>query len=410
VKEFMSNQRPIYEVCVLGGAGHIGLPLSILFAKKGLNTLVYDTNDKVVDIIKTGTMPFMENGAEPLLKAVLAAGKLHFSRDPRDLGGVPFIVITIGTPVDEFLNPSTRLIAECIDTLYPVLTEDQCLILRSTVSPGVTEWLDHYIRSKGKTINVAFCPERVVQGNAIVEIQTLPQIVSGQTPEAEQRAAELFGLLAPELVRMRPIEAEFAKLFCNAYRYIQFAATNQFYMLATMVGADYSKILHGITKDYDRMRDFPRPGFAAGPCLFKDTMQLTSYSKNQFSIGMDAMLVNEGLPLFLVEQLGRRFDLSKLTIGLLGMAFKANSDDSRASLSYKLKKALKLRAKSVLTTDPHVATDPQLLPADEVVSRSSLLILCVPHQAYRRLDLHGKPVVDIWNFYGKDTSLPETLE
>jgi len=405
----MSNKKPTYDVCVLGGAGHIGLPLSILFAKKGLNTLIYDINEKAMEIIERGIMPFLENEAEPLLKAVLAAGKLHFSSDPHDLGGVPFIVITIGTPVDEFLNPSTRLIAECIDWLYPILTEDQTLILRSTVSPGITEWLDHYIRSKGKQINVAFCPERVVQGNAIVEIETLPQIVSGQTPEAEEKAAELFGLLAPDLVRMRPIEAEFAKLFCNTYRYIQFAATNQFYMLATMAGADYSKILHGITKDYDRMRDFPKPGFAAGPCLFKDTMQLTSYSKNQFNIGMDAMLVNEGLPLFLLEQLGRRFDLSNLTVGLLGMAFKANSDDTRASLSYKLKKVLKLRAKSVLTTDPHVTTDARLLPVEEVVSRSDLLILCVPHRAYRRLDLHGKPVVDIWNFYGKDRSLPERL-
>jgi len=403
----MSTDVPKVDVCVLGGAGHIGLPLSILFAKKGLNTLIYDINERVMGIVRSGTMPFLENDAEPLLKEVLAAGRLHFTSDPRDLAGVPYIVITIGTPVDEFLNPSTRLIAECVESLYPVLSEDQTLILRSTVAPGITEWLDHYIRSKGKRIHVAFCPERVVQGNAIVEIQTLPQIVSGQTPQAEAKAAELFGRIAPGLVRMRPIEAEFAKLFCNTYRYIQFAATNQFYMMATTAGADYSKILHGITRDYDRMRDFPRPGFAAGPCLFKDTMQLTSFSKNQFSIGMDAMLVNEGLPLFLVEQLGRRFNLGEVTVGLLGMAFKANSDDTRASLSYKLKKVLKLRTKELLTTDPHVTTDRELLPAQEVIRRSDVLILCVPHRAYRELDLGGKPVVDIWSFFGRGSALPD---
>lgn len=396
----MTPQKSVgFDVCVLGGAGHIGLPLSILFAKKGLNTLIYDINQKVMDTIASGKMPFLENEADELLTEVLEKKKLHFSNTIKDLAGIPFIVITIGTPVDEFLNPSTRLIAECIDSLFPILSENQTLILRSTVSPGITAWLDQYVRSKGKKINVAFCPERVVQGNAIVEIQTLPQIVSAMTPEAEEKAAQLFGMLAPELVQMKPIEAEFAKLFCNAYRYIQFAATNQFYMMATLAGADYSKILHGITKDYERMKDFPRPGFAAGPCLFKDTMQLTSFSNNQFSMGMDAMLVNEGLPLFMIEQLSKRHDLSKMTVGLLGMAFKANSDDTRSSLSYKLKKVLKLKAKQVLTCDPHVDTDSELVPVERVIAQSDLLILCVPHRAYKKLEFGGKPVVDIWNFY-----------
>ena len=399
-------QTKSMDICVLGGAGHIGLPLSILLAHKGLETLVYDLNEKTIATIRSGAMPFLEEHAEPLLHEVLEKKKLHFTTNAKDLAKIPIIVITIGTPVDEFLNPSTKLMTECIESLLPILSDEQTLILRSTVCPGTTEWLDEYLKSRGKKVKIAFCPERVVQGNAIDQIRTLPQIVSGTSPEAEQTAADLFALLAPEIVRMLPREAEFAKLFCNAYRYIQFAATNQFYMLATRAGLDYSRIYAGITQNYERMKDFPRQGFAAGPCLFKDTMQLSSYSNNQFSIGMDAMMVNEGLPLFLVEQIASGFALDKSTVGLLGMAFKANSDDTRSSLSYKLKKSLRLRASRVLTTDPHVTTDPELVPVEQVVQESDILILCVPHRAYRSLDLGGKPVIDVWNFFDRGTAMP----
>jgi UDP-N-acetyl-D-mannosaminuronic acid dehydrogenase len=114
-----------------------------------------------------------------------------------------------------------------------------------------------------------------------------------------------------------------------------------------------------------------------------------------------AMLVNEGMPLYVVEEVARKYYLSSLTVGLLGMAFKADSDDPRSSLSYKLKKVLAFRARQVLTTDPLVKDDPDLVSLEEVVAQSDLLILCIPHSAYRKLETHGKPVVDIWNFLGK---------
>jgi UDP-N-acetyl-D-mannosaminuronic acid dehydrogenase len=261
-------------------------------------------------------------------------------------------------------------------------------------------WLDHYFSSKGREMTVAFCPERVVQGFAIDELQKLPQIVSGTTRKAEEAAAQLFGLITPEVVRLQPMEAEFAKLFNNAYRYIQFATTNQFFMIANSAGVDYNRILWGMKKDYPRAGDVPGAGLAAGPCLFKDTMQLAAFSDNQFSLGHAAMAINEGLVLYLVDQLKKKYSLKKLTVGLLGMAFKANSDDTRASLSYKLKKILEFHAKKVLATDPHVTTDLALSPLKQVVAQSDLLILCVPHKAYKNLDTEKKPVVDIWGFFG----------
>jgi UDP-N-acetyl-D-mannosaminuronic acid dehydrogenase len=390
------------DVCIVGGAGRVGFPLALVLASKGQQVLIHDLDARTVALISQGKMPFLEDGAEGLLRAALAKGLLSFSSKPEtSLAGIPTLVVTIGTPVDEFLNPTLKGMAQLFQPLLPSLSDGQLVILRSTVYPGTTEWLDRHVRSAGRHPKIAFCPERVVEGHAIEELQRLPQIVSGMTADAEDAAAAFFLQMAPQVVRLKPLEAEFAKLFCNAYRYIQFAATNQLYMIANAAGLDYYRILDGMKRDYPRMRDLPGAGLSAGPCLFKDTVQLNAFYSNSFSMGNAAMFVNEGLPLYIVNQLAKAHDLARLTVGLLGMAFKADSDDPRASLSYKLKKLLRFHAKEVLTTDPCVREDKALLPLDEVLARSDLLILCIPHQAYRGLDVHGKPVVDIWNFFGK---------
>ncbi|MBF0284273.1 MAG: nucleotide sugar dehydrogenase [Magnetococcales bacterium] len=390
---------PPVDLTVVGGAGHVGLPLSLAFAATGLRVLILDLNAAALESIRAGRLPAIEYGAEPYLEQALREDRLAFASDPAAISGHGPVIITIGTPVDEFLNPVHKAIEQGIDGLLPHLADDQLLILRSTVFPGTTEWLDRTLRERNRRLPVAFCPERVVQGHAIKELHSMPQIVSGATPEAEEAAARLFARIAPEIVRVSPMEAEFAKLFANAYRYIEFAAANQFYMIAQQAGVDFYKIHAAVTHNYDRMRTFPRAGFAAGPCLFKDAMQLASFASNQFSLGQSAMQVNEGLPLYVIERLRQQHDLSRMTVGLLGMAFKADVDDIRSSLSYKLRKMLKLHAKDVLATDPHVTVDPSLLPLEEVIRRSDVLVLCVPHTAYRGLSTSGKPVFDLWGFF-----------
>ena len=404
----VTGKAPQVDVCVVGGAGHVGLPLSIVFASKNQRVLIYDLNQASMDTIGSGRMPFMEIGAESLLKEVLAKNLLSFTTRAEDIANAKVVIITIGTPVDEFLTPSLRVMTRCLDELLPFLSEDQLIVIRSTVYPGVTESMAKYALSKGKRLRLAFCPERIVEGHAIEELQTLPQIVSGTTPEAEDEAAAFFSLIAPEVVRLAPIEAELAKVFTNSYRYIQFAVTNQFYMIASAANLDYYKILDGMKRNYPRSKDFPLAGFAAGPCLFKDTMQLASFYRNQFGLGFQAMLVNEGMPQFIVDRLDAAYPLDTMTVGLLGMAFKAESDDPRFSLSYKLKKILMFRAKSVLTTDPYVKNDAELLDVKDVVRRSDVLILCVPHKAYRDLELGQKIVVDIWNFWQMGSMFNQT--
>ena len=392
-----------YDLCVVGGAGHVGLPFALVFAHKKLNVAVYDVNQSALDLIGTGKVPFMEEGAEELLSEVLSSGCLTLSDDPGIVAESKNIVITIGTPVDEFLNPEFKMITSAFEKLLPYFHDEQLLILRSTVFPGTTDWLEQWLKSKNKSPLISFCPERVMQGKAIEEILNLPQIVCGTTCEAEQAAADLFNLIGVEIVRLTPMEGEFSKLFSNAYRYITFAIANQFYMITTSVGVDYERVMNGVKYHYPRLSGLASAGFAAGPCLFKDTMQLNSFAKNEFFLGQAAMNVNEGLVLYIVEQLSLKNDLKNMTIGLLGMAFKSDNDDVRASLSYKMKKTLAFKAKNILTTDPYVATDNDLRPLAEVIDQSDILILCTPHQQYKNLDTKGKPVVDIWGFLGKGT-------
>jgi UDP-N-acetyl-D-mannosaminuronic acid dehydrogenase len=201
------------------------------------------------------------------------------------------------------------------------------------------------------------------------------------------------------VVQLEPEEAELAKLFTNAWRYVKFATANQFWMIANDAGLDFERIRQAVTFDYPRAADLPGAGFAAGPCLLKDTMQLAAFSSNEFILGHGAMLVNERLPLYLVRRLENRFDLSSMTVGILGMSFKAGSDDPRDSLSYKLTKVLASRAAATLCSDSYVDDD-RFVGLDQVLRDADLIIIATPHLEYRDL-VTDKPVVDIWSLTGR---------
>ncbi len=384
------------DVVVVGGAGHVGAPLSIVLASRGIRTLIHDLNENALSMLRAGQMPFLEDGAEPLLRAALEGQMLDFSSDPASIAGIPTVIVTIGTPIDEFQNPSVSLLTQCVDSLMPYISNDQLIVLRSTVAPGVTEYLATYLKARGKDPLLAFCPERVVQGKGVEEIQNLPQLVSGTSQEAFERAASLFGRIAPEVIELTPKEAEYAKLISNAYRYIQFAAANQFYMMVEADGLDYSRLLAKMKHNYSRMQSFPAAGFAAGPCLMKDTMQLSAFRKHDFILGQVAMTINEGLPDHLVTRLMQKTSIRGKTVGILGMAFKAESDDIRDSLSYKLKKILEFRGALVCCSDEYVR-DATFVTKEELIAKSDVLIVGVPHAAYRDLKpLDGQLVVDVW--------------
>lgn len=387
-----------HDVCVVGGCGHVGLPLAITFAHHGLKVSIYDINEPVIEIVRSGRMPFLERGAEPILKQVVNRS-LVVANDPALVSQARHVIVVIGTPVDEHLNPTFHAMRRFFSDLIPRLVDGQCIILRSTVYPGTTKKIQELVAASGKDLRVAFCPERVAEGKAMEELSELPQIVSGCDEQAVEMAVALFGRIAKSVIRLSPEEAELTKIFTNVWRYIQFATANQFFMIATDYGLDFYKIYDALMRDYPRMAGLPSSGFSAGPCLFKDTMQLAAASNNTFAMGHAAMLVNEGLPNFLVRHAKARYPLATMKVGILGMAFKGDSDDPRESLSYKLRKLLEYEAASVLCTDVHIK-EPDFLPLEEVLNSADLLFLGAPHREYRTLSLPERtPVIDVWNIY-----------
>jgi UDP-N-acetyl-D-mannosaminuronic acid dehydrogenase len=382
---------------VLGGCGHVGLPLALTFASKGCDVTIVDVNADAVARVNAGVVGFMERGAEELL-ARHVGKTVRATTDTSAVSAVDAVICVIGTPIDEHLNPQVDKLVRVVASLKPHLRAGQLFVLRSTVYPGATDRLGRWFDENVPGVDVAFCPERVAQGFAIEEIEALPQMVSGTTPRAVERAAELFGVVARKLVRVAPIEAELGKLFCNSWRYLTFAVANQFYGLCAENGVDYARVHAAITADYPRMRGLPTAGFAAGPCLFKDTMQLAAYANNEFSLGQAAMLVNEGLPRVLMTQL-RTLGLRDKTVGILGLAFKGDDDDTRESLAFKMKKLLELEARAVLCTDPYVRTD-VVVPLERVLAEADVLVVAAPHRQYKELSPR-QPLLDPWNHLGR---------
>jgi UDP-N-acetyl-D-mannosaminuronic acid dehydrogenase len=351
-------------------------------------------------MVNNARMPFKENGAEPLLQKVLSEGNFQATTVMSKITNCEFLFIVIGTPVDEHLNPDPSSILKSIEPYVKFINSDTRIILRSTVYPGVTARVSSYLSKSLPGINVSFCPERIAEGHSLTELRNLPQIVGTTSTSEFKLLQELFASIGIESLISTPEEAELAKLFTNAWRYIKFAGANQFFMMSTDFGVNFSSVRNLMTYKYPRASDFPSAGFAAGPCLFKDTMQLASFARNNFPLGNSAMLVNEGLPLYLVEKLRLKFDLPNLNIGILGMAFKPEIDDPRSSLSYKLRKVLIHNCKNVYCHDEYI-TDPRFLTLDEILKISDILIIATPHKSYSNIKT-SKPVIDIWNLLSEE--------
>src|SRR3989449_6737756 len=373
------------DLVVVGGCGHVGLPLALSFADVGARVGIYDTDVDKINQVQSGQMPFRERGADELLVKILATGRLELSDQPGILERTSVVVMVIGTPIDEFMNPSTRLFERVVDELAPRLRPHALVVLRSTVYPGTTNFVKRRLQQRSTDVEVAFCPERIAEGYALEEIRTLPQIVGVDDDAAFDRASALFQKFDVEIIRTTSEEAELANLLTNTWRYMKFAIANQFFQIVHRTGLDYNNVLDAIRRDYPRAADLPGPGFAAGPCLLKDTMQLSAFTPDHFPMGQAAMQVNEGLPNYIVDTLNSRRPLSGRTLGILGMAFKGESDDPRASLSYKLRKLAAFKGARVLCTDPYIQ-DESFVPLEHALQESDVVVIAAPHRAYRELD------------------------
>ena len=386
------------NLCIIGGCGHVGIPLGLALAKVGFTVTLIDINLEVINTINNGILPFVEEGAEEILKSHIGKN-LFATNNKQEVKKQDVVIFVTGTPVDEHHNPDIKAVLTVIKTYLPLMKKEQLVILRSTIFPGTTSYICHLFEEKFGRANVAFCPERILQGKGIEEIFNLPQIVAAEDDSTFEMASSIFLKISTKIIRLKSREAELVKLITNTWRYLEFAAANAFYMMVENDGMDFYRVYDVLTDDYPRAKNFPKAGLAAGPCLFKDTMQLSAFYQNNFFLGQSAMLVNEGLPNFLVNQLEKKMgSLKGKNIALLGMTFKANSDDIRESLSFKIKKLLEFKMACVLTHDPYITSSASL---EKVVGKADGIILGTPHNEYKDI-VPNIPFVDCWDFWPRE--------
>jgi UDP-N-acetyl-D-mannosaminuronic acid dehydrogenase len=369
-----------YDVAIIG-CGRVGLPLALAFADLGLRTIGIDNDAERLGAVRAGRMPFEEPGADAVLKRV----DIAWSERAADAAQADAIVLTLGTPSFSHIEIDMRDIRTVLDDLLPVLRPGHLLVLRSTIAPGTTEFVAGYIEKHldlevGRDVFVAHVPERIAAGRFFEEIGTLPCIVGGVGERSGEAAAALFEGLGAPIVQTSPVEAELAKIWTNILRYTMFALPNRLMMECEQYGANVFEVIDLINRDYPR-GGMPQPGFTAGTCLRKD---FTFSEERSPAPGMLLAVsrVHESVPLFIVEGLKRRLgSLRGRKVAVLGLAFKADTDDERDSLAHKLIRLLERELADVAVHDPHVPTPTQSF--EEAILDADAVVIATNHSEFR---------------------------
>ena len=380
----MSVPESTAEVAVVG-LGRVGLPLALSFADRGLSVIGVDNDPARVNAVREGHMPFEEPGAQEALDRVRAAGSLSLTEQVADAAAARQIVITLGTPSFSHIEIDMRDIRAALDDLLGVLAAGHSLILRSTIAPGTTDFVAGYLAKHrgfevGEEVFVAHAPERIAAGRFFSEIDTLPCIIGGVGRRSGEVAAELFGAFGAPIVQTTPAQAELAKIWANILRYTNFALPNLLMMDCERYAANVFEVIDLINRDYPR-GGIAQPGFTAGTCLRKDF----AFSEERSAApGMLLAVsrVNESVPLFLVEGIKRRLGpLAGRRVAVLGLAFKADTDDERDSLAHKLIRLLERELADVTVHDPHVPTP--TAPLEEALAGADAVVIAANHAEFR---------------------------
>ena len=385
------------KIGIIGGAGHIGLPMSLLLAKKHKVTII-DPSPNIIKI-KKGISPFFEVGMDKLLKNKLILNNINFKKDIKiNKENFDAIVITLGTPIDEWNNPVVQDLIDIVDESLKNLEKNGILILRSTVVPGLSKKL--YKKLYKKKINLLYCPERIIQGYALIELTKIPQIIGSNdnkiNKHLDNNVKKIF-FFTKKFIYTNYEEAELIKLFNNFWRYGTFALSNQMYLIAKNFNLSYQKILKNMKESYPRASDIPSAGFAAGPCLYKDTQQLFSSFSGNFSLGKATIEINEKLVDYVALDVSKLAKQKKIVI--LGAAFKANNDDFRDSLSFRLYKILnRISLGKIILYDPLVDHKKVITNKNLLNVKKDFFVLATPHKIFNEL-LKKIPANNLYNIW-----------
>lgn len=425
------------QVCVLG-LGYVGLTLAVVMADIGFKVLGVEIRDEVLTLLDKGKAHFQEPGLQQRLRRVVQSGNLQFCKHiPYGWAGSVFI-ITVGTPLD--VNGRSRMdMVESVGLEVANHMKDGALIvMRSTVKLGTTrKIIAPLLAASGKQFDLAFCPERTLEGKALIELRQLPQIVGGMCGKAVVRAAQLFQFITPTVVRVSNVEtAEMIKLIDNAQRDVAFAYANEVARACDAIGVSAAEVIQAGKLGYPRT-NLPMPGPVGGPCLEKDSHILAEGLRElgvELEITLAARRTNENQPSEIVAHLkhfttGIPKFASKPLITLMGIAFKGQpaTDDLRGTMAkpvlVRLREAFqhaRFRGYDELVSHSDMrgfGLEP-MANLEEAFKESSLVLILNNHQLFSSMDIEDlatnmqKPglIYDFWNcFKSEDLRLPEGI-
>ena len=424
-----------HQVCIVG-LGYVGLTLAVSMADAGFDVIGVEKREDVVEDLKKGKPHFYEPGLpDRLIRTVRSSALVVTNKIPANCRATVYI-ITVGTPLDSSGRARMDMVENVATEVARNMKDGDLIIMRSTVKVGTTrKVVIPILEASGKKFDIAFCPERTLEGQALPEIRTLPQIVGGNSELAGVRAAQFFQMITPTVVRVSDLEtAEMIKIVDNSSRDVGFAFANEVAQMCDLTGISAAEVIRAGKMGYART-NLPMPGPVGGPCLSKDSYILAeSFEKQGYvpTITMAARQLNENqIPSFLRAAFERlqKSGMTKIDpkISILGLAFKGKpqTDDLRGTMA---KPAIDFcrsfyPAGKIIGYDPVVPADMirtlEIEPAEslEAAFRGvDLAIILNNHPIFSNMDtsslasLLNRPgcIVDFWNhFSSDDLDLPE---
>lgn len=426
------SERDLENVCVIG-LGYVGLTLAVAMANAGYRVHGVERSEHIRNCINNGHAHFSEQGLDAPLKDHVDAGNITCSEKVPPRGEASVYIITVGTPLTKDGVVDLSALEAVLKMVASVLDDDDTVILRSTVKIGTSRSIAKRVLDEaGKAYHLAFCPERTLEGKALHELTSLPQVVGGFDAAATEKAASLFSVFAPKIIRVGTLEAaEMVKLVNNTQRDLMFAFANEVAEMCDSANISAMEVIRAACEDYPRSK-IALPGPVGGPCLEKDPHILAEGLREYDyipRISLAGRRLNEELPKASISRIARWFEQSGVSdlgadtkITILGLAFKGQpeTNDLRGTMAAHILSAARAR----WPLAQYQAYDPIVAPEEfaqfdlsvcktleEAFDGASLVLIQNNHKAFGAMDLQALMarmtgpalVYDYWNlFAGKE--------